>query len=347
VNAALHLPALAATRADHRPRATNAEPATERRTVRSAPSSSSSLSAIPSVLELLPGDPVALTPYRVGRRIAAGGMGELYEVVHPELGRRAAMKVLHRRHVMRADLALRMRDEARMLASLTHPNLPTVYDAGTLDDGRPFLVMELLEGNDLRRELARFGMLAVPSAVGLVAQALSALSAVHQASIVHRDVKLENLFLCTDGRLKLLDFGIARTEDVARLGRTGRGVALGTPRSMAPEQYEASEVDARTDLYAVGVALFELVTGRGLFDEVARTVDALRLAHCERPPPRPSAVARQPVSEAFDRVVTRALHKEPSRRYASADELRRALLDAVRAPSTVDDEPTDFDRLSA
>jgi serine/threonine protein kinase len=343
VSVAVEIPALAATRLGARPEPTARRAPCSTVTRHSAGYGVLSASCVPAALELGPGDRVEPTPYHVVRRIAAGGMGELFQVFHPELGRHAALKVLHRRHAHRADLALRMRDEARMLAGLSHPSLPTVFDAGTLEDGRPFLVMELLEGNDLRRELARFGMLAVPSAIGLVAQALSALSVVHRASIVHRDVKLENLFLCADGRLKLLDFGIARSDEGARLGRTGCGVALGTPRAMAPEQHDAGSVDARTDLYAVGVALFELVTGRGPFDEEARTIDALRIAHCRKAPPAPSSLARQPVSPAFDRVVLRALDKDPARRFASADELRRALLDCLRPVPELDDAPTSHD----
>ncbi|MBK6513159.1 MAG: serine/threonine protein kinase [Polyangiaceae bacterium] len=291
---------------------------------------------------LRPGAALSGTPYRVRARLASGGMGELFEVEHDDLGRTCVLKVLHTRHLTRPDLGDRLRDEARILASLPASAAPAVYDVGTLDDGRPYLVMERLVGCDLRTELNRFGVLSVPSAARLGSLLLSALSAVHGRGVVHRDVKLENIFLTVEGDVKLLDFGVAR-RDCAELARTGRGVALGTPRSMAPEQHSASEADARTDLYAAGLVLYELVTGQGPFDESARSVHALSIAHRHKPPPPPSSRAPQPVPPAFERVILKALEKRPCARFGSAREMAAALERASLSTFANDDDPTDVD----
>jgi len=264
------------------------------------------------------------TPYLVLRRIGQGGMGEIYEAEHAELGRRAALKVLHHRHHGRADLAARLRDEARLLARLSHPNLVEVFDLGVTRDGRPWFAMPLLRGRDLRDQLARLGPLPATVAAGLAVQALDGLSAAHAAGFVHRDVKLENLFLEVGGTLKVLDFGVARiAEDGADRARPG--VAAGTPRSMAPEQCSGGAVDGRADLYAVGLVLYELVTGRGPFDDVCGNDHALRFAHCERRPPAPSALASRRIPPALDELLARALAKSPLDRFQTAAGMAAAL----------------------
>jgi serine/threonine protein kinase len=251
-------------------------------------------------------------------------MGEVYEVEHGALGKRCAVKVLHRRHRDRSDLAVRMREEARALASLHHPALVDVFDLGVTSDGRPYFAMELLVGRDLRRELSRFGVIAVPAALRLMAEALGGLEAAHRAGIVHRDIKLENLFLCDSGSLKVLDFGIAKV-----LGSGGsltdHGSVVGTARSMAPEQHEGGPVDGRTDVYAAGLALYELVAGRGPFDELRTNARAMRLAHCERSPLPPSRLAAQPIPHAVDEAILRSLAKRPADRFQSAGEMADVL----------------------
>jgi eukaryotic-like serine/threonine-protein kinase len=264
------------------------------------------------------------TPYVVVRLLGQGGMGEVYEVEHHVLGRRFAVKVLHRAHRGRCDLAARMRMEARTLAALRHQNLVEVYDLGATADGRPYFAMELLHGRDLRRELRRFGVIAVPCALHVMAQVLDGLEASHRAGIVHRDIKLENIFLCDDGAIKLLDFGIAKTLGPGS-SRTAHGSVVGTVRSMAPEQHASGDADPRTDIYAAGLSLYELVAGRGPFDEVQGNDHAMRFAHCERPPPRPSLVSPQAIPQAVEGVILRALAKRPDARFASAGEMAEAL----------------------
>ncbi|WP_437305275.1 serine/threonine-protein kinase [Sorangium sp. So ce388] len=273
---------------------------------------------------LVEGQPLPGTPYAVVRLLGQGGMGEVYEVEHVELGRRFAVKLLHRSHAGRLDLSARMRAEARSIARLRHRSLPEVFDLGATEGGRPYFAMELLEGRDLRTELARLGVVAVPTALGLVLQALSALSLAHAAGIVHRDLKLENLFLCDDGTLKVLDFGVAKLlHDGASL--TAPDAIIGTPRTMAPEQCAAQPIDPRADIYAMGLVLYELVAGRGPFDELRGRRDALRLAHCEREPPPPSRLAPQPIPAALERLILRAIAKAPEHRFQTAADMEAAV----------------------
>ncbi|XYI04211.1 serine/threonine-protein kinase [Sorangium sp. So ce1128] len=273
---------------------------------------------------LVEGESLPGTPYAVVRLLGQGGMGEVYEVEHLELGRRFAVKLLHRSHAGRLDLSARMRAEARSIARLRHRSLPEVFDLGATEGGRPYFAMELLEGRDLRTELARLGVVAVPTALGLVLQALSALSLAHAAGIVHRDLKLENLFLCDDGTLKVLDFGVAKLlHDGVSL--TAPDAVIGTPRMMSPEQCAAQPIDPRADIYAMGLVLYELVAGRGPFDELRGRRDALRLAHCEREPPPPSRLAPQPIPAALERLILRAIAKAPEHRFQTAADMEAAV----------------------
>jgi serine/threonine protein kinase len=274
--------------------------------------------------ELHPGERLKGTPYVVLRQLGQGGMGEVYEVEHAQLGRRAALKVLHRNHRDRPDLAARLREEARLLARLRHPNLVEVFDLGVTADGRPYFAMPLLCGRDLRAELTRARALPADAAMALAVQALDGLAAAHAAGLVHRDVKLENLFLEEDGTLKVLDFGVAKIVD-GGFGRTDPGVSPGTPRSMAPEQCAGGRVDARTDLYAVGLVLYELCTGQGPFDALLGNDHALRFAHCDRAPVPPSRRSPHPLGPAVDAVILRALAKAPEDRFQTAAEMATAL----------------------
>jgi serine/threonine protein kinase len=269
--------------------------------------------------------------------LASGGMGELYDTIDMTLGRPAVLKVLHRRHAGRWDFAERLVREASLLAEVRCPCVPIVYGAGALEDGRPYFVMERLRGRDLRAELRRVGVMSVPTAVRLVREVLSTLASIHARGIVHRDVKLDNLLFSDDGRLMLLDFGLAcRIDDALRT--TGRGVALGTLRWMAPEQHRAEEVDARTDVYAAGLVLYELVAGRGPFDHLGPSEDVWRHAHCRLVPAPPSEYAPQVVPTSLEGIIERALAKRAEDRFPSAGAMARALARVL--PYYADDAPT-------
>jgi serine/threonine protein kinase len=276
-------------------------------------------------LELAPGHRIAGTPYIALRRLGRGGMGDVYEVAEGSLGGpRYALKVLHSALCRRSDIALRFQQEATVAARVDHPSVVRVFALGETADGRPYLLMELLRGRDLRAELAHRGPLPAERALDLVARALDGLAAAHAAGVVHRDVKLDNLFLTDDGTLKVLDFGIAKIAG-EQASFTLPGAVVGTLRSMAPEQFTQADVDPRADVYAAGLALYELITGRGPFDELRGLPLALQFAHCERTPPTPSRLTGRPIAAAVEAAILRALAKAPADRFQSAREMADVL----------------------
>lgn len=274
------------------------------------------------------------SPYRPVRLLARGGMGEVVVAEHVELGRTVVVKLLRANLQGHEDLAERMRAEARVLAQLTHPNLVSVLDSGRTRGGRPYLVTEFLEGQPLHEhQEARGGFLPVADALHFAMQTLAGLEAVHARGFVHRDIKPANLLVSTDAKhgartLKILDFGIAKAlseKDRVALGMgapTAEGTVLGTPSAMSPEQASARPVDARTDLYAVGIVLFRMVTGRAPF--VGTTAELL-LAHVSQPTPRPSSVAPQSIPPALEALLMKSLEKSPGDRFQSAKEMRAAV----------------------
>jgi serine/threonine protein kinase len=278
-----------------------------------------------------PGSLIPGTVYRVIRPIGQGGMGEVYEVEHDMLGTRRALKVLVRHYAGREDLAERLRVEARGLARLKHPNLVEVYDLGTAADGRIFFAMELLDGVTLRAMLRDRGRLSVRTSVELVIQVLAGLQAAHTAGILHRDVKPENVFVCRDGTVKLLDFGVAKAIDAWLPDQqiTARGMTVGTPRYMSPEQAEGGAVDGRTDVYATGQVLWEMLAGRPAFEET----DLYELAQAKwRGVTLLSDLPGVEAPPALCAAVDQACQANPKNRFASAaaflQALRLALVEA-------------------
>lgn len=268
------------------------------------------------------------TPYRYIAPLGQGGMGDVVEAEHVALGKRVVVKLLQERHANRPDYIDRMRIEAQALAKITHPNLVQVTDFGQTAHGRTFLVMERLRGRNLREELDQRKFLPVLEAMNIVRQSLQGLAAAHDAGIVHRDVKLENLFLCdstTNRRaVKVLDFGVAKvigiTGDNTPLPLafpTAEGVAMGTPRYFSPEQARGREVDWRTDVYASGIVLYTLVTGKGPFDHHTTLLELTR-AHAFETPETPSSIAPQFVPPELDAAILKALAKEPIDRFPTA-----------------------------
>jgi serine/threonine-protein kinase len=274
------------------------------------------------------------TPYRPLAAIGAGGMGALYEVEHRTLKRRLAMKIL--RDPGRPDLEDRLRLEAQSLAQLSHPNLVQVVDYARASSGRPFLVCERLYGKTLKEALGPVGALEVELAVRYAIEALGGLHTAHRAGVVHRDVKLDNLFLCEGDDLrpahvKVIDFGIAKlvgatidgkAVDVAPLANpTEEGAMIGTPSFMSPEQITNQKVDHRADLYGMGVVLYRMLAGRNPF--LCRDTMEYAMAHATEIPSPPSRFAELP--RGLDALIMRALEKDPAHRFASAKEMIEAL----------------------
>jgi eukaryotic-like serine/threonine-protein kinase len=278
------------------------------------------------------------TTYRTLSRIGAGGMGEVFLVDHRELGREFVAKVLQAELVNDARVVDRMRIERQALGRLNHPNIVSVVDAAKLSDGRPFFVMERLQGQTLADELRERGKLPVYEAVQFACQLLSALAATHEIGIVHRDIKPENLFICTQsdgsGLLKVLDFGVARIlpnasgAPIPLMVETDVGVLMGTPRYASPEAAVGCRVDTRADLYAAALMLYIMLAGRGPFDHHSRPSSILA-AHLRDQPAPPSKYAGEPVPFPLDQAVLRGLQKDPRERFQSALEFRTELERAV------------------
>jgi serine/threonine-protein kinase len=279
--------------------------------------------------EFADGDVIPGTRYRVLSLVGVGGMGTVYEVEHTELGKRFMVKALQRHLALRADLTQRLRNEWRALGRLEHANIVTVTDAGASENGVLFYVMERLDGETLSSRLRKHGALSFTQALEVAQGLLSALGAAHAIGIVHRDIKPSNVFLPAGGGVKLLDFGIAKIQDAQNDAITGRGYAMGTPRYMSPEQVRGDSVDGRTDLYAVGLVLFEMLTGHSVFSSHEGT-DQVLLAQLTLEPPRLETLVDVPA--ALDDLVARLLDKDPRRRPETARVVLRELV-RIRPPS--------------
>jgi len=256
--------------------------------------------------------------YRVEAPLARGGMGALYRGTHARLDRPVAIKVLAAAFAGSDTARRRFRREARALARLRSPHVVDVLDVLEAPDGRPVLVTELLDGEDLGQRIERTGALSIPEALAVAAQLADALAVAHAAGVVHRDIKPSNVFLCQTADdsivLKLLDFGVARLEDDAAITKTG--VALGTPLYMAPEQVrKASAADARSDVYGAGAVLYHALAGKAPYpggnatEALARVLDG--------PPPPPSR-CRPDLPFAVEELVLRAMAREPGARFVDA-----------------------------
>jgi len=261
--------------------------------------------------------------YRLTRVLGQGGMGRVYGAVHAGAGSRVAIKLISEQYALNREVLDRFFAEARAVNLIRHEYIVNVIDLAQLADGRPYIVMELVEGKTLR-ELVRSRALPLGGVVQLAIEVLSALGAAHAIGIVHRDLKPDNILVTTSGRPKVLDFGIAKlSAALPGLIRTQAGMVLGTPQYMAPEQASGGELDARCDVYAIGVMLYEAVTGKRPFD--GPDFEVMK-AHVEREPASPRTL-RPDLPEALEAVILRALAKRPADRFPTAM-VRRA-----RSPS--------------
>jgi len=257
--------------------------------------------------------------FHLHEALGAGGMGVVYRADDTRFGRPVALKFLLPHHNLDASARARFLREAHAVAVLDHPNLCTVYEIGTSDDGRLFMALALYDGETLGSRLRRDGRVSVRETIEIARQIAAGLQAAHAEGIVHRDLKPANVMLLPDGTVRILDFGLAKARDHS-LSTTS--VRLGTVSYMSPEQIRAADIDARADLWALGVVLYEMLTGRKPFrgDEKATIADAI--LHDQ---PEPPSTYRPDVPDALDRVVLRLLQKDRTRRHATADAVLREL----------------------
>jgi serine/threonine-protein kinase len=276
--------------------------------------------------------------YEIIGLLAGGGFGEVYRAVHATSGRPAAIKVLHAGLCSAPGAVARFLREAEVMMRVRHPGVVELFGSGTLDDGRPYLAMELLAGTDLAAVLVRESRLPPARALAILEPVAAALVAAHAQSVIHRDVKASNVFLADDAaapggaRVVLLDFGIAKlaAPDTAEL--TTSRQAVGTPVTMAPEQIAGGAVDARTDVYGLGVLAYHLLTGRLPFEDESPTVVQYLHAHARRP----RASALSPVTPEADEAIVRALAIDPGQRFPDPLAFVAALRAAFATPGDTD-----------
>ena len=252
--------------------------------------------------------------YQVVRKLGSGGMANVYLAEDQELGRRVAIKILNDRHAGDEQFVERFRREAKNAAALSHPNIVSIYDRGEAE-GTYYIAMEFLDGRSLKELIVQRGPAPITVAVEYARQILSALRFAHRHGIVHRDIKPHNVLVDAEGRVKVTDFGIARA---GTSQMTEAGSIVGTAQYLSPEQARGTEVDQRSDLYSLGIVLYELLTGTLPFN--GDTPVEIAMKHLSTVPESPSA-RRPEVPRELDLIVTRALAKDPADRYQNAEEM--------------------------
>ena len=267
--------------------------------------------------------------YEVTRVLGEGGMGRVYEARHTRLsGKRFAIKLLHPDLARQPEVVTRFQREAEAASGISHVNVVGVHDVNSTPDGQPYIVAELLQGEELGEYLERLGKVPLGDAVRIARQVCRALAAAHAQGIVHRDVKPENVFLTGDvGRIeaatvKVLDFGISKVASAGGESLTKTGMVMGTPDYMAPEQARGDRVDARADIYAVGAILYRSLTGKKPFEGLDPMATLTAVLTSE--PSRPSALEPN-IPLALELVVQRAMAKSPKERYQTMEELEHDL----------------------
>lgn len=275
--------------------------------------------------------------FRITQRIGSGGMGAVYKAEQPDMNRFVAIKILHSKYLSRSDLVSRFRREARAMSHLSHPNTARVFLYGQLEDNACYFVMEYLEGRNLAQLVRAEGPMDPERAINVMIQVCGALEEAHQAGIVHRDMKPENIFLTAQGGIedfpKVLDFGLAKvTERQMRPGSlilTQEGMVFGTPEFMSPEQARGEPLDGRSDIYSLGVILFELLTGKLPFD-AKQPMDFINKHINEPPIPLSERVPDRTFPRGLEQVLEKSLAKQPADRFQTAAEFGQALRDVIR-----------------
>ncbi len=261
--------------------------------------------------------------YRILRKLGSGGMADVYLAEDEDLGRRVAIKILNERYSSDEAFTERFRREAKSAASLSHPNIVSIYDRGE-SDGRPYIAMEVIEGRSLKELIVAKGPLPIAVAVDYAKQILAALRFAHRHGIIHRDIKPHNILLGGDNRVFVTDFGIARTGPSEM---TEVGSIMGTAQYLSPEQARGAPVTAASDLYSAGVVLYEMLTGKTPF--TGDTPIEIAMKHLNELPHPPSDL-REDIPPELDQIVLRSLAKDPHERYEAAEQFS-ADLDRVEA----------------
>src|SRR3954470_8045875 len=257
-------------------------------------------------------------------------MADVYLAEDQELGRRLAIKILNDRHAHDDQFVERFRREAKNAAGLSHPNIVSIYDRGEFD-GSYYIAMEYLEGRTLKELIVRNGPTPVPIAIDYTRQMLSAIAFAHRNGVVHRDIKPHNIVVGRDGRLKVTDFGIARS---GASQMTEAGSIIGTAQYLSPEQAKGAHVDQRSDIYSVGIVLYEMLTGEVPFN--GDTPVEIAMKHLSTVPTPPSDL-NEKVPHDLDAIVLRALAKEPEQRYQSSEEMDADLARVARGLAVSDE----------
>jgi serine/threonine-protein kinase len=271
--------------------------------------------------------------YELTGHLARGGMADVFTAKDTLLGRQVAIKILHSQFSSDQAFVKRFRREAQAAANLSHPNIVSIYDWGESDQTY-FIVMELVDGRSLRDVLKSEGALLPRRAVEIAAEVATALGVAHQGGLVHRDIKPGNILLTRTGAVKVTDFGIARAwDDSSELTKTG--AVIGTATYFSPEQAQGVAADERSDLYSLGVVLYEMLTGRAPFQ--GDTPVAVAYQHVSTEAPFPSSL-NPDVPAEVDQVVMRAMHKDPNHRHQTAEELRRDLVRVLEGPDQLASE---------
>lgn len=281
--------------------------------------------------------------YEIKEKLGSGGMSIVYKGLDTVLNRMVTIKVLRDQYASDEDFVRRFRREAQSVASLSHPNIVSIFDVG-YEENLHYLVMEFVEGQNLKEYIRKMGKLPVDEALPIVMQILDGLEHAHENGVVHRDIKPHNILLTNTGRVKVTDFGIARAASETTL--TYSGTIVGSVHYISPEQAKGSVIGAKADIYAAGVVLFEMLTGRLPF--TGDSPIAIALQHIQNDPPAPDEIVKEIPAEV-SQIVRRAMQKNPDLRFGSAREMRRDLERVYQGrayevdffqPEDVDDQDT-------
>jgi len=279
------------------------------------------------------GSELLASKYRLIKPLGKGGMGEVFLAEHTTIEKRVAIKVLLEERAKQPNQKDRFLNEAKATARIRHPNVIDISDFGEMNNGLVYFVMEYLDGQDLKQLLRRKRLLRWKESVPILLQLCSALGAAHQAGVVHRDLKPDNVYLIeqhgTENFVKVLDFGLAKMiHEPAAKKLTKTGIIVGTPAFLSPEQVKGDKVDHRADVYAIGLIMYRMLSGKLPF-KAKTVVEMLRKQLMEKPPPLTAAAPDAGIPAAAEEVVLRALCKDPDERYQNAEELGKAIAAAA------------------